>query len=531
MKTNGFSILIAALLWLFNLNPAHSQAIQDYFSEQGQVIIPTQVDKNPADLFNVHLAHSLNVRNAIKSSSSIIQIQPDSIIYYSGTLLNIRETYTYDLSGNLINYLKETWNGYDWANSELNSFIYNDDGHVLTELKLSWINFYWEKTYLLNYSYNHWGNLESYLIQKWEFNRWNNYDYISYTYDDGGRMLSCLEQAWNSEEWQNLVLSSNHYDEKGYLDKSVRQIWDGTTWVNSSRNENLYNNAGNLVSSLSQNWDGNDWLNTDLHTFTYDEAGNMLSHLMQFYWENWINFQLVSYTYDGSGNNLTYFEQSWGEADWVNSKLITRTFNQDGCKLSEMTQEWLNTWNNISNSAFTYDENYNCLSATWFNWANNSWENSMKVEYEYPDGLITGRGFNWDGSGWVNGDAMLDLKINVDGTPTTLCNYWGSRAELYYTALYTGTPEPVEEYASEYSVYPNPANQVLYVLPQFSENIDLTINVFDLSGKKIESIPVQEVVPGSQAIELNTSNLAPGIYILGLNSGTTVHAQKFNVSR
>jgi hypothetical protein len=257
----------------------------------------------------------------------------------------------------------------------------------------------------------------------------------------------------------------------------------------------------------------------------------MLSHLVQFYWETWINFQLFTYTYDESGHNLTYFEQSWGDNAWINSKLITRTFNQDGCILSEMTQEWLNTWNNISSSTYTYDENDNCLSGTWFNWSDNSWENSMKVEYEYLNGVITGRGYNWDGSGWVNGDAMLELQINVDGTSRSFCNWWGSRAEVYYTPLYTGTPEIAGETEFDYSIYPNPANQALYILTEFSENVDLTINIFDLSGKKIESIPMQEVIPGEQAIELNTSNLAPGMYILGIKSGSRVYAQKFNVSR
>jgi hypothetical protein len=531
MKTNGINIFVIVILWLFNLNPALSQSTKDYFTENGQVIIPTQIDKNPVDLISIHLNRSFQTRNAIKSSSSNSLIQPDSIIYYSGLTLNNRETYSYDKDGNLLTYLKQTHGALGWLNSELNTFIYDENGRVLAEMKQTWIGFFWEKQYLLAYTYDHLGNMLSYQVLNWEFDQWNNFGKITYTYDGFGRMTLCLEQNWANEEWQNLVLSSNHYDEKGYLDNSKRQIWNGYAWENSSRNENIYNNSGWLLSSLSQVWDGNTWADTDLYTYIYDDAGNLLGSRVQFYWETWINFQQYTYTYDGEGNNLTYLEQNWGENEWLNSRFITRTFNQDGITLSEITQEWLNTWNNISYSTFTYDENNNCLSATWFNWMDNSWENSIFVEYNYDEGMIRGIGYNWNGSAWINGDAMLDMQLMINGSANEFCSWWGSGVDVYYTLLYTGVSEVSNGESPEYEIYPNPSNQVLYIKFESSGSLNITSNIFDLSGKKIASSDYGILNPGKQTIVLNTSHLAPGMYIFSLNYGVESFTRRFSVAR
>jgi len=500
MKTNGYLLLGLVSFWLVTINPALSQDSQREVPKNRREVIPSQIDKNPVDLINPHTIRTSQFRNAIKSSSDFVEYQPDSILYYAEMALKFRETFTYDLNGNITAYHSETKGNFGWQNTALNTFSYDDYGHVLTELKQTWVNFFWEKTYLLTYTYDDDGNMLTYLLQNWEYGHWNNYNFIQYTYDKKGKLLTSLVQNWNIEEWSNSSLSTNRYDAKGYLDYSIRQNWIDGNWENSIRNYNTYNAEGYILASYSEFW-----------------------------WNNeWISDRLLTYTYDDSGNNETFFEQFWGNGEWLNQTMILRGFDGNGNKLSELSQEWLDTWNNISNSIFTYDENGNCTSRMCFIWNNDSWENYFKVEYGYMEGLIRGIGYIWDESGWVQGDAMLDMMMINEGELQFFCEWWGTMAEVYYSSIFTNAPEQ-PDVSSDLIIYPNPASDRLNISFVCQESENTTINIFDLSGKMIVSNPLGNISNGLKSIELNTSNLTPGIYIFELTSGQKSSIKKVTI--
>jgi len=350
-------------------------------------------------------------------------------------------------------------------------------------------------------------NLVTYLVQNWVSGKWNNAELDTYIYSISGNVLSCLVQSWNYEKvnneyWENKSYCTNHYDERGNLDLSLSQNWVEYSWVNSFQNLNTFNIEGFILTSLTQTWNGSDWTNSGLKTWTYDE----------------------------NDNNLTYIEQFWGNTEWINAMLTTRTFNEKGKILSELSQLWMDTWDNISNSIFTYDENGNCTSGYWYSWNYNSWANSFRVDYEYEDGLVRGIGYYWGETGWVPGDAMLDLQLCTDGDVQFFCEWWGSKAEVYYSTLYTGAPEQNQN-SGVLSIYPNPAADLLHINCQVSETALTSVCIYDLSGKKMESNSYGNIIPGSQTFELNTSNLAPGIYILQINSGRSTSTCKVTIAR
>lgn len=531
MKTNGYFLIVVAFLWLASSPPLLAQVNTRVALKNSNTIITSQIDKNPSDLISKHINQSQILRNAFDSPSNLAEFHPDSIIYYSGSNLNERETFFYDPNGNLTTYLKELRGDYGWLSSEMDAFTYDDYGHVITELKKSWVNFFWEKTYLLTYAYDNNGNMLSYLVKKWEYDQWNNYNYYVYSYNETNALISSLEQIWQNEEekWVNSCLSTNHFDDRGNLDNSIRQIWSNEKWVNSSQNLNTYNLNGSLLTSLVQYWTDYNWVNSELYTCTYNADEKMLLKLMQYYDnETWINFMLNVNTFDFKGNYLTHCELLWDKGAWINYILVSRTFDESGNMLSELSQEWYDTWDNVNNSVYTYDENGNCTSTTWFIWNNNVWENTARVEYEYAEGIIRGTGYNWDGSGWVNGDAMLELKFNSGDSKQALCEWWGSMVEVYYTALYTGLPG-TEDNSAQVSVYPNPAKDNLFIRFNDFEDRQARIDIYDLAGKLLES-DVYETNPNGPEFRLGINNYTPGLYFIVIKSGNFELTKKFAVS-
>ena len=81
------------------------------------------------------------------------------------------------------------------------------------------------------------------------------------------------------------------------------------------------------------------------------------------------------------------------------------------------------------------------------------------------------------------------------------------------------------------NAYPNPSKGLVMLQINAPNNMDLNVQVFDVSGK-LTSIPVQKLqVNGSSTQELNFSALAAGNYYIGLsnNEGTlhqTIKIQK-----
>lgn len=78
-------------------------------------------------------------------------------------------------------------------------------------------------------------------------------------------------------------------------------------------------------------------------------------------------------------------------------------------------------------------------------------------------------------------------------------------------------------------VYPNPANEVLYVEAPATSNNTITVSVYSVIGKLV----YQEVYTNSgQPHALNVSSIkAEGIYFIKLQSGTETTTKKFNLTR
>lgn len=529
MKTIGTISTVIFWLLIYSGLPASAQIKLKTSPQQEQNQIISQIGKFPSDLFDPILKNAAHFRNNLKSSEEPDKIKVDSVILYMSSSPSQRETYIYDPDGNLISYVKETFNGIGWKYSEMNTYEYDDNNRLLMEIMQSWIGFYWEKTHQLTYTYDFSGNMLTYRIQNWESGKWNDYSLFTYTYDNYGNILSFLEQSWNSTAWINMNQVSNNYDDNGNLVHSLKEIWFEEAWVNSTQNSNSFNERGKMLTSNSQAWFDSDWINTECHFYSYDGEENLLSHLHQLYSQGWVNYMLYTYTYDENGNNLEYSEQQWDNTMWRNQIRITRSFDQSGNKLSELNQEWLNTWNNVSNTLYTYDDAGNYLTYTTFFWNNVQWENYMKVEYTYDAGFIRGTGYNWNGTDWINADAWMDVQEKIDGEMHYFLGWWGSEAEVYYSVLFTGIDAHNMTKEVPMEIFPNPARESLNISIQ--ENVSGQIRLFNLNGSLIGEYAVKGIDQTGGNLKVPVNNLSSGIYSVQLTTGNETFEQKVNIIR
>lgn len=536
MKKNGYLFLMVACLWLFILPSLQSQissSKEDLKVQQEKFI--SLIEKYPVDLISTPVKHSLNFRNAIKSSSNTIEYQPDSMIFYSGISNRDKETFTYDLDGNLINYQKQHYTFGTWENVEFDLYAYDFNGNLLSELKHSWKENHWKKTYLFTYTYDLYGNMLTSLLQRNENDHWINYSYYEYSYSQNGKILTCLEQLWQNDQWANSYIVQNHYDDRNNLDISLRQIWqsDQATWINSSRNLSSYDNKDFITTCLKESWFDGAWQGNELITYTYNDSDDLLTELLQYQFDHvWINFVLNTYTYDNLGNKTSYSEQFWNGEEWVNMTRKLWTYYIKGAVSTELYQEWTgNYWTNSSNISYVYDEDLNCINSTWFSWINDSWENYMKVDYQFKDGMITGLGYAWDGFSWTSGNAMIYLQlINEEGV-LDFCEWYGTKAEVFYSLFFTGAPEQPINTDPSLTIYPNPANLILNIDYETQSTEKTTIQILDLSGKIIDSYAFGNTGPGALKAELQTGQLTPGVFLLKVISGTEISLKKFTVLR
>ncbi len=82
---------------------------------------------------------------------------------------------------------------------------------------------------------------------------------------------------------------------------------------------------------------------------------------------------------------------------------------------------------------------------------------------------------------------------------------------------------------TDVNVYPNPATDFLNVSFELRENTGVTVELFDISGKKVFVENAGKSSAGTKHFTLNTANLRAGLYILNVRAGGYSFAKKVSV--
>lgn len=92
--------------------------------------------------------------------------------------------------------------------------------------------------------------------------------------------------------------------------------------------------------------------------------------------------------------------------------------------------------------------------------------------------------------------------------------------------------EMLTEQVTEFKLdqnYPNPFNPSTTISYSVAENADVTLNVFNMLGKKVATLVNSTQSEGSYTVTWDASNVASGIYIYRLQAGNKVFTRKMNL--
>jgi len=80
-------------------------------------------------------------------------------------------------------------------------------------------------------------------------------------------------------------------------------------------------------------------------------------------------------------------------------------------------------------------------------------------------------------------------------------------------------------------VFPNPSDNMTTAAFYLVTASKITLNLFNSFGQKVWTYGPVNLPGGAQAVEINTGNLTPGVYVLQLSSGDKMVTRKLTVTR
>lgn len=84
--------------------------------------------------------------------------------------------------------------------------------------------------------------------------------------------------------------------------------------------------------------------------------------------------------------------------------------------------------------------------------------------------------------------------------------------------------------ASITSLFPNPVKDRLVITFYLDHESNVTIEFFDLTGKKVKEIPKKIMATGEYDIELDATELKSGVYLCKISTSTWIEAKRFIIN-
>jgi PKD repeat protein len=72
---------------------------------------------------------------------------------------------------------------------------------------------------------------------------------------------------------------------------------------------------------------------------------------------------------------------------------------------------------------------------------------------------------------------------------------------------------------AEVKMYPNPVNDIATVNVTLAENAQIAVNIFDITGKLVNTVYNDQMNAGLNTLSINVSELPAGIYFTSVTSG------------
>ncbi len=457
-------------------------------------------------------------RNQKKSLGKTYLLKLDSTFSYVDSSnpspnlgLDAKDEYLYDNYGrNTEQILYTRGNGNMWDPNWRYSSHYNNSGYcdsltsywdsydIITEIHT------WKKNHLTTYYNDSLGRdtLDFYFEYDNQNNTWGMKQKHEYSYNDSGQYTFAAFYFWLSNStWEGGQAKSWTYNNQYQVETTTRYLfsYNNGNWIESTKMVNVYDSLNRVdrilylyMDTATMQWDTSNFVSIN----TFDTAGNI---------EAQINYSI------NAQNNL----------DTVS--FIKFLYNNDGYMLEAKEYSFhFNRWFAHSKDVYIYDSLNQVLSKREYarNIDTSYWTKQFRYDTEYdynyqnsevsfPNQIITNDNEN------IIHKSSLYIK-NIDA--------WGLHSHKvdYYSGI-SASIENAEEIKNKIELYPNPANDVVYIrIDNMGQSIK-EIFVFDVLGKEIDNIKIDNYL-----YKYDISELESGIYFINIRlENGEVFSKKF----
>ncbi len=388
-----------------------------------------------------------------------------------------------------------------------------------------------------------------------------------YAYDESGNLTDITQQSWDSPSWTNEVRSIYIYTAAGLIDGAEHHVWKDS-WNVFARTNCLYGNNGRLEYRIEQTCPLTPVENpnppcqdTDSTRFEYDASGRITLEYRRTrtFTQPWETPLPVGYTYDEEGRLIEKNDTGtrerfvWVYDDYgrlseetlftLGTKRRTRYEYQHAGLLTRVaTDTWitsLEAWVEEGEVRYQYNPLLNLGAEFDYEGGSVIWRR-RHYEYDGRDNLMSSAQDEWVGSGWrpvfteefVYHDAGFLEEYRSDDYVSG--RVAGRNRVLYSYAVGTGLSGRNDDLSRRVGLeqnHPNPSSLQTTIAYTLSQPAHVALDVFDLMGRRVETLVSGDQSAGRHRITLETGDLPSGIYFYRLETGGAVKTRRMVVVR
>ena len=386
---------------------------------------------------------------------------------------------------------------------------------------------------------------------------------------DAGRVTQEVWQTWESA-WENstqyLYTYGSDYDQ---LIEFIAQSWESGDWINRYSYTYIYDTNGLLSGFNYYEWNNGNWDLEGIGTYSdYDINNNYGEETYMEQTKGGLEFKdRYTYVYDSNGKIIEYFSYYYDNPEWKPFDKYLHTYSGD-CLISSISYTWDGTDYIVADKLdFSYD--YGCNEtipytdfwwlfdgspSEWIYsvWESPEWKHVRRGEYEVNSCGWTTSGTmysNYDATSmtWANSDAQGIITYNIKCGDTKTSseiasddvraisalyqkkenNKWvnSQRTWISYENLPLSTNNESLE-INNFTLaqnYPNPFNPNTNIDFSLSNESEVKLLIYDLTGKLIKELIDGKKVVGNYSVNWDGTNndgnkVGAGVYLYKLRT-------------
>lgn len=314
---------------------------------------------------------------------------------------------------------------------------------------------------------------------------------------------------WTGTKWDTLDGGIYHDTQSGTV--NALAVKDNELYVAGS-----FTRAGNTPAISIAKWNGTSWSTVGNAPFKYSGAASTLPSITAMVFVG--NDLYVAGKFDSIGTQPMWNLAKWNGSQWDTVSLgLKNNFNG----ITDMTADKngrLYITGNFSSiggsSAFKYVARWNGIQWENLGAATNSFSPTMSMVESDSKGNIYVSGYFTLVNGinaknfisWVNDPGTIESVRRLDGPAV-----------------------PARHTVSQN--YPNPFNPVTAVRFKVGSAEHVTLKVYDIVGREIQTLVNDRYAPGEYEVRFNGSALASGMYLYRFTAGTSVETKKMILTK